>query len=344
MIDLSDLTIIIPSYNRHEYVIRNMSFWSSTNATVHVLDGSDNKLEKFIKYNFSPNIHYHHHPVSFAERISKASALINTKYAVLLGDDDMFLKTGLRSCIDELENDNQIISCIGRTMSFYCKNETLFGDIEYKEMENYEVSCNDPFQRMIFHMNPYCCSILYSVIRSDHWKKAASLISLSVFPDPGIVELQFELAICFLGKSRVIPNLMWMRSYENPSLYDGKQISFHEWWNDLNYTQLKNELLSNFSKILNYEKLYQDEFFKTKTNEAYSAYVEWAKKYTSKLSIIEKLVIWLKLSLVKIKNIFVSKSLKSKLLKLINQGIVANPDEVDSFTFFILKFHKKNGI
>jgi glycosyltransferase domain-containing protein len=344
MIDLSDLTIIIPSYNRHDYVIRNMSFWSSTNATVHVLDGSDNKLEKHISYNFSPNIHYHHYPVSFAERISKASALINTKYAVLLGDDDMFLKTGLRSCIDELENNNQIISCIGRTMSFYCNNEILFGDLEYKEMENYEVSCNDPFQRMIFHMNPYCCSILYSVTRSDHWKKAASLVSLSVFPDPGLVELQFELAICFLGKSKVIPNLMWMRSYENPSLYDGKQISFHNWWHDINYTHLKNNLISNFSKTLNYENLYQDEYFKNKTDEAYSAYVEWAKKYTSKLDLVDNIVIRLKQLLVKIKNRILTKSLKTKMIKFKDQGIIVNSEEVDSFIFFILKFYKKNGI
>jgi glycosyltransferase domain-containing protein len=344
LIDLSNLTIIIPTFNRQDYALRNMSFWSSTNANIHILDGSKYEIDNSLLSKFATNINYHHYPVSFSERIAIAASFIKTKYAVLLGDDDFFLLSGLSACIYELETDPQYISCIGRTVSFYVKKNEIHGDLEYVEMGNYAVTNNDPFHRMKYHMNPYCCSILYSVIRSDHWKKAASLVSLSNFPDLGLIELQFELAICFLGKSKVIPNLMWMRSYENPSLYDGKQISFHNWWHDINYIHLKTNLISNFSKTLNYENLYQDEYFKNKTDEAYTAYVEWAKKYTSKLDLVDNRVIRLKHSLVKIKNRILTKNLKTKMIKFKDQGIIVNSEEVDSFIYFILKFYKKNGI
>jgi glycosyltransferase domain-containing protein len=316
-----------------------MNYWSNSNATVHVFDGSSDKLEDFSVLNFPSNIHYHHYPVSFAERITIAASFIKTEYSVLLGDDDMFLKSGLKSCIDELEQNNQIISCLGRTMSFYHDNGHLLGDIVYQEMENYQVSDEDPFQRMSFHMNPYCCSILYSVIRSEQWKKAASLISLSAFPDPGVVELQFELAICFLGKSKVIPSLMWMRSYENPSLYDGKQVPFYTWWNDSNYGNLKNELLENFSNVFNDSKLYNNEYIKLKVHEALSKYVDWAIVYTKQSFSFKNLLFIILQKIKALKLIFSKDNFKSSTLKLSQNGINVNHIEVDEFILFILKFY-----
>ena len=341
MIDFSNLTIIIPSYNRHDYILRNMNFWSSTNVNLHVFDGSKSKIENFDNLNYPSNIHYHHYPVSFAERISIASSFIKTKYAVLLGDDDMFLKSGLAACINELEYNYEIISCIGRSMSFYCEHEILRGDLEYKEMKNYEVSCDDSFDRMIFHMNPYCCSILYSVIRTEHWKKAASLISLSVFPDPGVVELQFELSICFLGKSKVIPSLMWMRSYENPSLYNGEQVSFSKWWIDINYAQLKNELLTNFTSILNSSNLYDNEYVKIKLNDAYNEYVKFANAFVAELNILDRLILWIKQTLKNITSLFIKNDFKHSAIKLSKNGVQIDYQELDEFISFILKFHKK---
>lgn len=341
MTDLSNLTIIIPSYNRHDYILRNMTFWSSTNVNLHVFDGSKSKIEDFDNLNFPSNIHYHHYPVSFAERISIAASFIKTKYAVLLGDDDMFLKSGLAACIDELESNDKIISCIGRSMSFYCENEILRGDLEYKEMKNYEVSDDDSFDRMIFHMNPYCCSILYSVIRTDHWKKAASLISLSVFPDPGVVELQFELSICFLGKSKVIPSLMWLRSYENPSLYNGDQVPFSKWWTDINYAQLKNELLTNFTSILNSGYLHDNEYVKIRLNDAYNEYVKWANAFIAELNILDRIILWIKRTLKNIISSYIKNDFKHSAIKLSQNGVRIDHQELDEFISLILKFHKK---
>lgn len=358
MIDLSKLTIIIPTYNRSHYVIRNMTYWSKTNAIVHVLDGSDNPIENINQYNFPYNINYHHLAISFADRISFAKKFIKTEFCILLGDDDIFLCSGLHACIQELECSNDIISCLGRTIWFNYENDSIVGGLEYLEMENYKILDDDRFERMRVHMNPYRCSTIYSVVKSKYWLEAADLVSKFIFEDPGVVELQFELAISYLGKSKVIPNLMWLRSNENPSLYDGKKIKFHIWWNDPRFNLYQNKLIDITSEYLS--KNDKIEFYKLKKEiyNAYSEYSKWCMETFEKnnLFIVNKLVSFFKKSklfgilLYKI-SIYLKKlfftSPKISLLEACNlihkNKVTVDFDEIRKIDKFISDFHKSRN-
>jgi len=53
---LNKMTIVIPTYERLEFALRNMNFWSGKQVQVFVLDGSkqkisDKELEKFSENN-----------------------------------------------------------------------------------------------------------------------------------------------------------------------------------------------------------------------------------------------------------------------------------------------------
>lgn len=93
---LSKLTVVIPSYGRHPYLLRQAAYWRQSGVTVIALDGSIKPLsidqQKII--NAEKNFSYIHMPNGICERLNYAAKLIITPYAVLLGDDDFLLKGG----------------------------------------------------------------------------------------------------------------------------------------------------------------------------------------------------------------------------------------------------------
>ena len=80
---LSKLTLVIPTYQRQRYALRNMRYWSGSEVTLHVLDGSEQPIPAEEMAGITANINYHHMPVSWIDRIEKAGNLVQTKYAAM---------------------------------------------------------------------------------------------------------------------------------------------------------------------------------------------------------------------------------------------------------------------
>ena len=45
--NLSKITIVIPSYERQKYLIKKIKYWSNFEVDVHIVDGSDKPLDHF---------------------------------------------------------------------------------------------------------------------------------------------------------------------------------------------------------------------------------------------------------------------------------------------------------
>src|SRR3989344_526322 len=108
---LSKLTLVIPTYNRQRYVLRNMRYWSGSMVTVHVLDGSEQAIPPQEMAELTANINYHNLPIPLLDRFRKAVGLVQTEYAALMADDEFFLPDALQACIRELEVDETLVSC-----------------------------------------------------------------------------------------------------------------------------------------------------------------------------------------------------------------------------------------
>jgi glycosyltransferase domain-containing protein len=273
MLLLTKLTLVIPTYNRQRYVLRNMRYWSESAVTVHVLDGSAQQIPAEEMAGLSTNVNYHHLPISILERLAKSFDLITTEYSVLCGDDEFFLPDAVQACVQELEADKTLVSCMGRCLLFKPISKRLIGLPAYTEMENYQVLQDDPNSRMIHHMNPYTSSTIYSVVRTPVWKLAMGVATKKLF-FYALPEFQFEMSVCYQGKSKVIQNLMWLRSAENVPTRDDN-LSFLEWWVDKNKANEREECLALMSSALAQGDIERLESVKKGLQAAFNVFYEW---------------------------------------------------------------------
>ncbi len=257
MLTLSKLTIVVLTYDRPLYALRTMGLWSGTGASVHVLDGSGKAIAPVHLRAFSSNIHYHHLPVSIFKRIAEASNLVETEYVAFLADDDFFLPSALEKCILELEHSPALVACCGRQIG-----KLLAADLtvrwsavqglrsSHEGGHSSALEMEDPLERVLAHFSPYSPSTIYSVCRSDAWIKATQVLSTREFSSGVALEVQFELLMSFQGKTKVIEDLMWLRSAENDSHTTGFELAFHTWFSDKRYGPEVDDFLTITAKAL----------------------------------------------------------------------------------------------
>ena len=101
MQQLDQLTLVIPTLNRPEYVRRQVVHWREHPIHLLVVDGSSNPLE--LPAGGRCQIQHVKQEKSFQERMILASRLVETPFVALCGDDDLYLASGLSSCLAMLK-------------------------------------------------------------------------------------------------------------------------------------------------------------------------------------------------------------------------------------------------
>ena len=90
MVGLSELTVVILSYQRQDFLARNMAYWSGQLPTIIVVDGTERPLSSKILEKMTPNIQYHWMNTRYEDRLRSVIPLIRTKYVVQLCNDEFF--------------------------------------------------------------------------------------------------------------------------------------------------------------------------------------------------------------------------------------------------------------
>jgi glycosyltransferase domain-containing protein len=117
--NLMNITIVVPTKNRPQYVMRLLNYYLSINFSGHVaiIDSSDKEIaqyiEKFISQINKKNFSYTFTLGLPTSVIKENLNLINTKYASLIGDDDYLTPGGIFRAIEFLENNLDIDACRG---------------------------------------------------------------------------------------------------------------------------------------------------------------------------------------------------------------------------------------
>ena len=261
---LNKLTILILSYNRQKFAIRTMQYWSGSNVNIILIDGSQKRIDKDTLCKFHKNIIYIHSPKDYVKRIKSFLYKIKTKYVILGCDDEFYIPSALNSCLKNLIKERELSACGGFVWGFEFKNKLMLGFNVYPDRKKFFLSELDPNIRLQKHFSYYDCTHYYSVCRTDLFKiiieevfKKKSLYGIS-----GIHEILLEFLMCYSAKSKVIPELMLLRSDENKSTYNLKNDKivglnyfkknilerFDYWWLDKN-NKLKKDELINFVKL-----------------------------------------------------------------------------------------------
>ena len=251
--ELSKLTLVMATYGRQKHAIRNMTYWSNTGVIFLVLDASPTPISNEMLKNFSDNIIYVHDTSHYNQRLVNSFSKINTKYAQLICDDEFYPISAVLSSINELEKNDTIISCMGVCLGFEIDktNKKIFSKRTYlRLLETYNYTMNtDPIERLSGYMLYYEPFLMYSMIRTEIWKKAYDLPlkfmrnqlrkkNVEKFDFFASDEIQINMYLAFAGRSKIIPELYWLRSFgehltirELHKKLPEPKLSFQEWWN-----------------------------------------------------------------------------------------------------------------
>ena len=251
---LSNLSIVIPTFCRQDYILRQISYWASSNASIIIMDGSSEPLEDSIiflisKYN---NIKYFHSEISYVDRIRTACDYINTKYAICLADDDIYLKEGLCKAIDFMDTKESSIACISMPLGIDYdleKKQAIFfpyGD----SLDNYQVNNNNAVKRIEYAMNNYRTATSYALFRSINFKAVWYEINSSSCLEA--TEYEHAITTYLFGRLENCQSLYWLRSHEcEPvdSVIDGsRETTFNLWCEDPLYANEYSSFVERLTK------------------------------------------------------------------------------------------------
>jgi len=231
---LERLTIVVPTYNRQKYIFRVIEFWSKTPVHLVILDGSPEPLV-FRPDSFeSGNLTYHHSPVSIEKRLGESIAFVDSDYVALISDDEFFLTSTCYDCIQFLDQHLDFSACKGQAVGFGWSGRHVYGRQGYPKLMGYGIRSENSAERMSEHMAPYQMASLWAIQRRDVYEACALAISNGeAFSSAAAGEVQVSLITAFMGKVKVLDELMWLRSYENKNIWwNNGNLSIAAWWRD----------------------------------------------------------------------------------------------------------------
>jgi glycosyltransferase domain-containing protein len=237
--DLSDLTIIIPTYNRSAYLIRQIIYLSNSSASLIIADGSENKIDQKIidRLKLFRDFEYiHSTDLSYVDRIKFSSKKIQSKYAMCLAEDDFLVFSSVQKALQVLGSDKLLSACFGQIAALdYNKSKNKSYLIKYgSSLKNYSIRQNDPKERLLFAFNSYRSFSPYAVFRQNHFKEIWSRIDTSFCLE--LTEYEHAINTLLIGQITTIDELFWVRSQELESLdnkLDGsRKNNFKKWYTD----------------------------------------------------------------------------------------------------------------
>ena len=270
---LSELTIIIPTYNRPFQLERAIEYWRDTPVTVHILDGSEKPWFPIGVFPGTNTISYNHLPQNIGEssadnysrRIALATELAKTNYSALCSDDDFFTVPGLVFAIQALKNDKSDV-VIGRCAQYLFRE----GNFEWKRI-NWDWRSDplslssDIWDRSASNSKG---STYYGIYKTPDWKKIRLSSVECKFSHVGAVENISNFLTKRALRVLVIESYLWITNYPDkkyPNLKVKKVLQkFSIWLNDpLNKQEVEtflSVLESGFKKFLPQDKSHLSRF------------------------------------------------------------------------------------
>lgn len=170
LINLEDLTLVIFTLGRKQYVLDLVKFWSKTNVRVLILDGSKSPISRSDIKEFGDSQIKVFHNISIYHRYLIASQEIKTKFAIWHADDDFL--------IPEVLSEALVTMGVGND---YCLFSTVRGfSAEYLQRahnvdvwrKNYEILDCLPDKRALTFSQNRANRFFYAIWPSDKFRIA----------------------------------------------------------------------------------------------------------------------------------------------------------------------------
>jgi glycosyltransferase domain-containing protein len=215
---LSELTIVIPTYNRPFQLERAIEYWRDTPVTVHILDGSEKPWFSIGVCPGTNTISYNHLPQNVGEssadnysrRIALATELVKTNFSALCSDDDLFTIRGLVTALQVLKSD-QADAVVGKCAQYLFRD----GKVEWKKI-NWDWRSDHLSQSRNF-LDHFASdskgSYYYGIYETSIWKKIRLSGVDQTFSHVGANETISDYLTKILTRNFVINEYLWFTNY-----------------------------------------------------------------------------------------------------------------------------------
>ena len=215
---LSELTIVIPTYNRPLELERAIEYWRDLPVTVHILDGSEKPWFPIGILPETLNIFYHHFPQivdedwkdNYIRRMKFASELCSSSFAALCSDDDFFTVDGLKVSLKSLRDDTCDV-VLGNSAQYLFRN----GKFDWKRVNftwrSEEASLSHDFS--VRNGSTRRGSTIYGIFKSHFWKELRLSSVEEKFSNIGAIENIANYLSKVLCRFLVIQEYLWVTNY-----------------------------------------------------------------------------------------------------------------------------------
>lgn len=229
-------TIIIPTYNRPEYLKRLMSYYDDFNVECKIIiaDSSTNENKNLNKNICSlfPNLNILHlddYPSAIdpTEKIANSIKQVSSEYSVLCADDDFIVPNGIQQSIDFLEQNADYTIAYGVYLTFQIKQnkKNIYRSLWTTRDYPISIMSSDPIRRIYSYMDNFSSNpTFYATYRTDFlnfvFEETVKYANDLLFGE----DLRVFLTI-FYGKAKCIDVLYGARttswgSHNRPTLRD----------------------------------------------------------------------------------------------------------------------------
>jgi glycosyltransferase domain-containing protein len=254
---LSNLTVIIPSYDRQEFLLKQFIHWSDTHAKLIIVDGSIKPIAKNIQELFKQNGNttYIHLEESVGNRLLVASKLITTPYTVTSNDDDFLIKSGVISSVEYLERNSKVVACRGQSIRAYILNnkKTIKYTGIFNRYSDYEANQQQAIQRLQYAFSRYNGATLFAVLRTDIWKKSWVKGYTKKYSSTNVSEFFQNIVVYIFGGVVCLPVPYSIITgafpiVNNPT--DNRNLLFSTWAKDSEYKNEKIGFINDLANLL----------------------------------------------------------------------------------------------
>ncbi len=246
---LSDLTIVVPTRNRHASLAKLLEYYAPLPVKLIVVDGS---IEAFDTSGFGDHtcdLRYFHMPVPYDQRMTFASTLCDTEFAMISSDDEYYLTEGLIKALEKLRSNPLLSAVAGRCAAFVYNEQGMRLGTFYNFLKDYNENSTLASARVRQLTNCFklISGFICSVCRASAFKAAVHVAFKQKFTCPFVQEVLFSLSLFIQGGVRTTPELLWLRNLQATPVNDAqwqRKLDFSVWYSDPKYAAEVAQMLS----------------------------------------------------------------------------------------------------
>jgi len=249
---LSELTIVIPTYNRPLELERAIEYWRDLPITIHILDGSEKPFFLEGLQSDTQSIYYHSFPSdgesakeNWSRRLKFGLSLMNTRFSALCCDDDVFTTDGMIKALEILDS-GSFDAIAGKAGEYLVENDHVVWKHKYPNWKDEERQKSfNVNERLLFDGGPHA---FYAIYKSDKLIKVHSLGHESNFAVPVWKDMLIINRIKIFCRVKFISDLFWLKCGINYP--EARPIKFAQLFWDKNFIDHKKLFVDNLSSAI----------------------------------------------------------------------------------------------